>query len=181
MIWITSDLHFCHDKDFIYGARGFSSVNQMNETIINNWNELICPEDDIYVLGDIMLDDNVKGIECWNQLIGNKHIILGNHDSTTRVKLYKQCPRTRVEGYGLLKRYKEHSFFLSHYPTLTWNNDDNNLLKNRVINLCGHVHTADRYYDSDKGLIYHVELDAHNNRPITMDSVLNDIIDRFDK
>ena len=32
-IWFTSDLHFCHDRDFIYGPRGFKSVQEMNEAI----------------------------------------------------------------------------------------------------------------------------------------------------
>ncbi len=179
MIWITADLHFCHNKEFIYGARGFTSVDQMNETIIDNWNNLVNPEDEVYVLGDIMLEDNMKGIECWNQLIGNKHIILGNHDSFSRAKLYKQCPKTRVEGYGLPKQYKGNNFFLSHYPTITWNMDEGPSMSNKVINLCGHIHTKDRFCDFDKGLIYHVELDSHNMRPVTIESILKDITDKI--
>ena len=37
-IFITSDLHFNHDKDFIWKERGFSNVNEMNEAIVKNWN-----------------------------------------------------------------------------------------------------------------------------------------------
>ena len=33
-IWLTSDLHFCHNRDFIYEPRGFASVHEMNEAII---------------------------------------------------------------------------------------------------------------------------------------------------
>lgn len=50
-------------KPFIYEPRGFESVGQMNEAIISNWNEIVKPEDEVYVLGDIMLKDNEKGIE----------------------------------------------------------------------------------------------------------------------
>lgn len=57
MIYLTSDLHFCHDKDFIYGARGFDSVDDMNAAIIENWNALINDDDEVYVLGDLMLKD----------------------------------------------------------------------------------------------------------------------------
>ena len=36
-IWITSDLHFGHDREFIWKARGFNSIEEMNETIIQKW------------------------------------------------------------------------------------------------------------------------------------------------
>ena len=29
-IWITSDLHLGHDREFIWGARGYADVNEMN-------------------------------------------------------------------------------------------------------------------------------------------------------
>ena len=35
-VWITSDLHLGHDKPFIWEARGFDSVQEMNQTIINS-------------------------------------------------------------------------------------------------------------------------------------------------
>lgn len=45
-----------------------------------------------------------------------------------------------------------------------------------VINLCGHLHTTDRFWDMDEhGLIYHVELDAHNMRPVLIDNIIEDI------
>lgn len=175
MIYLTADLHFCHYKPFIYEPRGFDSVEQMNEGIIRNWNEIVKPEDEVYVLGDIMLKDNEKGIECWNRLNGTKHIILGNHDTSPRVALYKAAPDTIVEGYAMPFVYHHHNFFLSHYPTLTTNFDVEEPLKKRVINLCGHVHTMDRFSDFDKGLIYHVELNAHHNRPVSIDQIIEDI------
>ena len=44
-IWLTSDLHFGHDREFIWGPRGFKNVNEMNEAIIKNWNAVVAPED----------------------------------------------------------------------------------------------------------------------------------------
>lgn len=49
-IYLTSDLHFCHDKDFIYEPRGFKCVEDMNETIVKNWNGLITEDDDVYIV-----------------------------------------------------------------------------------------------------------------------------------
>ncbi len=176
MIYFTSDLHLCHDREFIYGPRGFKSVYEMNETIVKNWNELITWEDEVYVLGDIMLNDISQGLKYWNQLVGTKHIILGNHDTDTRIGLYGQCHNTTVEGFAMRMKCENNTFFLSHYPTLVGNNhEEDKPLRNCVINLCGHTHTKDRFADIDKGLIYHVELDAHDMRPVGIDQVIDDI------
>ena len=39
MIWFTSDPHLGHDKDFVWQARGFESIDEMNAEIIRRWNE----------------------------------------------------------------------------------------------------------------------------------------------
>ena len=44
-----------------------------------------------------------------------------------------------------------------------------------MINLCGHSHTKDRYADINKGLIYHVEVDAHDNTPVSLEQVIQDM------
>lgn len=175
MVFFTSDLHFGHDREFIYKSRGFDSVEEMNESLIFNWNELIDPEDEIYVLGDLMMNDISKGAECWKRLKGKKYVILGNHDSNARIRLYRELPNTEISGYALPYRYKKYDFFLSHYPTITYNYDTDEPLSVQVIDLCGHTHTRDRFSDMDKGLIYHVEVDAHDNRPVSIDSIINDI------
>ena len=55
MIWLISDTHFGHDKKFIYGPRGFKSVQDADSTIIRNWNDAIGKDDDVYMLGDFFL------------------------------------------------------------------------------------------------------------------------------
>ena len=52
MIWLCSDWHFCHDRGFVYEPRGFNSIEEMNETIVNKHNSIVLPEDDVYILGD---------------------------------------------------------------------------------------------------------------------------------
>ena len=34
-----------HDKEFIWGARGFNSVDEMNIEIVKRWNSVVAPED----------------------------------------------------------------------------------------------------------------------------------------
>ena len=83
-IYLTSDLHLGHDREFIWKARGFNSIQEMNEAYVERWNSVVDNEDDVYVLGDLMLGNNDIGMNYLNQLNGNIHIVLGNHDTPSR-------------------------------------------------------------------------------------------------
>ena len=66
MIWVSSDLHFNHDREFIYVPRDFKTVGEMNETILKNFKEDISSDDEVYLLGDLMLggpDKMEQGLE----------------------------------------------------------------------------------------------------------------------
>lgn len=175
-IWITSDLHFGHNKDFLYGPRGFDSIEKHDEAIIQNWNNLVSWDDEVWLLGDCMLNDNEGGCRKLNRLAGKIYIITGNHDSATRIQMYANIrPTILVMGLACILKYQNYRFYLSHYPTLTSNYDNDKPLKRRLINLCGHSHTKDKWQDFDKGLIYHCELDAHNNKPVDIETIIQDI------
>ena len=175
-IYLTSDWHFCHNQPFLYEPRGFKNVDEMNEAIIAKHNSIVSPEDDVIVLGDLMLNNTEKGIRCVNRLNGNLHIVYGNHDTPKRIQEYVNLKLdTEFWGYAIPYKYKKYSFYLSHYPTLTSNLDSNEPLKARVINLCGHSHTQDRWADGDKGLIYHVEMDAHDCKPVNIRNIITEI------
>lgn len=175
-IFITSDWHFCHDKSFIYEPRGFSSVQEMNETIINNHNKIVTQNDIVYCLGDCMLNNDKEGCNCIRRLNGQIFIIGGNHCSNNRIQLYDTI-RYNISYIGLAQiiKYKGYNFYLSHYPTITSNMDVDKPLKRRVINLCGHSHTQDPFADWDKGLIFHTELDTNNCYPWLIDDVIEQI------
>ena len=65
MIYLTSDLHFNHMNILKYEpeSRPFSSIEEMNEVIIQNWNEVVKISDTVYVLGDmsLFLVERIKG------------------------------------------------------------------------------------------------------------------------
>lgn len=171
MIWLTSDLHFCHNKPFIYEPRGFSTVHEMNETIVKNINEVVSWTDQLWILGDLMLNDNVEGMKLVRRLPGEIHVLIGNHDTPSRVESYELEPRIKVEGYATVLKYEGYNFYLSHYPTLTINFDDDKPLKRRLLCLAGHTHSKSTFepYGS-----YNVALDAHNNHPVSIDQVIHD-------
>ena len=176
MIYFTSDLHLGHNKDFIYKARGFDNISSHDIAILKNWNSVVTPDDTVYVLGDLMLGDNSAGTSILKQLNGTIYIILGNHDTANRIQLYDTCYNVvKITNAEYIKVHG-YNFYLSHYPTITANLDDGDKpLKAKIINLCGHNHTKNRFKDMDKGLIYHVEVDCHNNFPILLDKILFDI------
>ena len=175
-IFVTSDTHFCHDKPFLYEPRGFSSIEEHDAAIVANWNSVVDEEDTVYMLGDAMLNDNVRGVELFKQLSGKIHYIIGNHDSDNRLyDMGIQCANIIDFSYAArVKRGKFH-FYLTHYPTLTANADDGKYLAQHVINLCGHRHHKNRFCDMNKGFIYHCELDAHKNMPIEIDKIIDDL------
>ena len=57
MIYFSSDTHFGHNREFVWKARGFKSVEEMNEAIVRNFNSLITEDDDLYLLGDVIMGD----------------------------------------------------------------------------------------------------------------------------
>lgn len=179
MIYFTSDWHFCHDKSFLWEPRGFKNQWEMNEAIITRHNSIIQPEDDVYCLGDVMLSNNEEGLRCLKQLKGNIHIIRGNHDSDSRLDLYKKCYNVVEVTEGQFLNYHNYHFYLSHYPCLCSNWDIDKPFKARTISICGHIHTKDPFTDFDKGLIYHVECDAHNCSPVSINKIISDIKERM--
>lgn len=178
-IWITSDAHFCHNKEFLYEPRGFNTVWEMNEAIVTLHNEIVEPEDDVYYLGDMMLNDNTQGLKYIKQLKGNLHIVIGNHDTDERIKLYNECYNIVEVEYAYRLKYKKYHFFLTHYPTLCNNWDDGKGLKQKVINLCGHTHTKDPFIDWNKGTIFHCELDTNNCIPWLLDDIIEKLKEKY--
>lgn len=173
-IWFTSDTHFGHDKEFLYGPRGFASIGQHDWEIIRNWNSVVGPDDEVYHLGDMMLVDNEKGLHCVGMLNGHIHIILGNHDTETRAELYKRRPNVVEVTYATQLRYKKNYFFLCHYPVITANYDDQKPWAMHLINLFGHTHQKEKFYNNNP-YMYNVGLDAHNNYPVEINEIIADI------
>lgn len=174
MEWFSSDLHFCHNKEFIYRARGFSSIEEHDEAIIENWNSVVSSEDNVYLLGDLMLENNEKGIELLKRLRGWKQvIIIGNHDTNTRLNLYANNLNPSIIDYADLVKFGKWEFYLSHYPTMTANFDDKGI-KKHLINLSGHTHSKDKFYNGNP-FVYNVSLDAHNMFPVDLDTIKKDI------
>lgn len=179
MIYFTSDLHLGHDQEFIWGARGFNSVKEMNEKIITRWNSRITKDDDVYVLGDLVMG-GVENVELLKQLNGKIHIIYGNHDGPKKREAYAELENVVECGWANMIKYKKYNFYLSHYPTITDNEDIGEIVspKECVINLFGHTHQFSNFYDTNDGYnfrMYHVGVDSHDCFPVPIDEVIEEI------
>lgn len=177
-IWLTSDTHFGHSKSFLFSPRGYESIEEHDKDLIRIWNETVSPDDTVYHLGDVMLNDNDHGMECLRSLNGNIKIIRGNHDTNARIELYQNLPNVEVLGYATAIRHKKYNIYLSHYSTRTSNYDDGVSLHRKVLSFCGHSHTPDRFADWDNVGAYHVEWDAHG-RPVDLDTAISEIKDKI--
>jgi calcineurin-like phosphoesterase family protein len=179
MIFFTSDLHFNHDREFVWKVRGFNSVQEMNETIVKNWNSVVGPDDDVYVLGDLclggggwdVLQTNKSLIESLN---GKIRIIRGNHDTEPRVRMYESCKNVvDVIKWASMLNYKGYHFYLSHFPTLTGNLEKESL-KKCTCNLFGHTHQTTNFH-LDMPFMYHVGVDSHNCYPVNLDDIIEEM------
>lgn len=171
MIWFSSDLHLSHDKPFVYEPRGFTNIEDMNRTIIENFNSIVQPEDDLYLLGDLTLGPLDQSKNLLLDLPGKIHIILGNHDTRQRQAFYTQMPNVvEILGYAYTMKYGKRNLYLSHYPTYI----DNYKEHPKVINLYGHTHQKDNFFQGFCNM-YHVGVDSHNCFPVSIDEALSEI------
>lgn len=172
MIWLTSDLHLGHNREFVWGPRGFKSVEEHDIEVVDRFCEKISIEDEVYILGDLVLGDTNKGISYLRELPGRIHVVRGNHDTDARVALYKELPNVVEVVDAARLKYNKYHFYLSHYPTLTANFEKESL-KQVEVNLFGHTHQKTNFYQ-DKPFMYHCGADSHDCYPVNLDNIIND-------
>lgn len=77
MKFYIGDLHFNHESAIDFDNRPFKSVEEMNETLIDNWNNQINKKDEVYILGDMFMK-NQNATEILSRLKGNKFLVKGS-------------------------------------------------------------------------------------------------------
>lgn len=165
MIYFTSDPHFHHSRVIEYSNRPFSSVEEMNEILIENYNSIVGPQDTCYILGDVAFCKQDEARKIVSRLKGHKILVSGNHDY--RIRWHQLGVFQRVVNYLEIKEQKE-SMILFHYPMLVWNRHHYGSW-----HLHGHSHgslinRAPEYY---KRKVLDVGVDVHNYMPISFDQV----------
>lgn len=156
--FFTSDTHFFHEKVIAYENRPFSSVEEMNETLIKNWNEAVSPGDLVYFLGDFGIGSIEKLKSLCDRLKGKKIAIRGNHDGTYS-KLYKIGMNVVVDEATI--KVGPHLVTLRHYPPES---------TDRFV-IHGHVHGKKPFQLIDKSLNVSVEVTGY--KPVSEKTILS--------
>ena len=156
--YVISDLHFNHKKILEYCGRPFKTVEEMNQTIINNWNDIINEDDIVYVLGDFCFGNKEMLKEITSQPKGRKILVLGNHDNLTKTAYYEAGFETVSKSPMII----DGDFILSHQPI------QGDLGK--FFNIHGHIHRlpteeqiSPRHFD--------IGVDSHNFFPHDLEKV----------
>lgn len=162
MIYFTSDLHLGHAEIVGMSKRPFSSVEEMDEALIENWNSRVHKNDDVYILGDLIYKSARPPEEYLSRLRGKKHLIFGNHDLSWKddVDLSRWFASWQWaaqvdtgQGYAIL----------CHFPLVTYI---------RKYQIHGHLHnrTNQEYWGLLRGMPYSLNagVDINGYRPVTL-------------
>jgi calcineurin-like phosphoesterase family protein len=156
--FLISDTHFGHGNMLNFKdkegnpVRPFSSLEEMDETLIQNWNKVVKPTDKIYHLGDVAIAR--RGLDCLARCNGDKILIRGNHD-IFKLKDYTQYFRD-VRGYNVID-----GFIFSHIPL---HPESKGRFK---ANIHGHLHSNkldDKFY-------FNVSVEQINYTPINFEEI----------
>lgn len=143
MKYYISDLHFDHTNVIKFDNRPFNSVEEMNNTLIHNWNSVVKKSDIVYVLGDFCFGNTERTNEIFNKLNGKIILIRGNHDRILHTQANKNKVLQMVD-YKEVKDIafgKEYRVYMSHYfmPLFRSHRYPDS------VHLYGHVHNSDEW------------------------------------
>lgn len=167
-VYVISDEHFDH-KNIIYMTRNtFSSLEEMNEHIINSHNNIVDPDDIVIILGDFSFRTGTERLcDLVSKLNGHKYLIMGNHDKTERPDVYLKAGFEDV----FLSPVKFNEDYYSHYPlnaTKESLDRPNNILYNYL---------CDEFSNSSSGINYHGHQHIKENNGSREKNVACEVVD----
>lgn len=169
MNYYIADTHLGHENILWLSERPFKSIEEMDQTIIDNWNAKVTDKDDVYILGDF----SYKGkdpVEYLKLLNGKKHLIVGNHD---RALLKNPASKKYFEEIVDFKIIKDNDtkIVLFHYPMVEWPG-----YYGGALHFYGHVHNTfhneTTQYARDMKNAYNVGVDVIGFVPCSLDEIL---------
>ena len=138
--FVISDTHFNHAnilnfKDYIgKPCREFDSVDQMNQCMLDNWNDTVGPKDTVIHCGDVLFGHNkVEWMtENFDRLPGKKRLVVGNHDNLKMLAPFFKDMQLWIDMPG---------FIFTHTPLHESTLAEKHRFKEPKINVHGHIHT----------------------------------------
>ena len=166
-IFVTSDTHFYHTNILKYENRPFKDINDMNNKMIESWNETVSNKDEVYILGDFSFGNEEETIKLLNKLNGKKYLINGNHDYVVKNKDVRDKFEW-VKDYFVLKHNKM-KFVMFHYPIQVWD-----CRHHGSIHLYGHIHSnlGNHSMEYDIPNSYNVGVDVNGFKPVLIEDII---------
>lgn len=170
-VFFTSDTHFFHKNIIEYCNRPFSNVEEMNEGIINLWNEVVPKDGIVFHLGDVCFGGKTRLEAVVPRLNGDIYLIRGNHDvKNIPPYLFKEVHDQLMIKVTGDEEIPEQKIFMHHFPFLTWPEKEQGCWQ-----LFGHTHQNDlqdcSYLKTQSVGQLNVGLDNNNCKPFTFEDI----------
>lgn len=166
--YFCSDHHLFHDKIIEFERTQFRSIEEHNQFILDKHNSIVKLEDTVYFLGDVCLSvTNEQNYDILLKFNGHKRLILGNHETPSRIKLYDKYFE-KISAYHTLhnRNGRESQVILSHIPV-----HPSQLEDRFEINIHGHLHSN----SLNDSRYFCVSMEQIDYTPITLTEILKKI------
>ncbi|HEV3400971.1 MAG TPA: metallophosphoesterase family protein [Acidimicrobiales bacterium] len=174
--WFTADLHLGHRNIIGYCRRPWPDVEAMNEALVGRWNDVVAPDDTVWVLGDVALGPIDETLATVGRLAGHKVLVAGNHDrcwaghgrrSRRWVDRYTASGFEAVHQGAVTLEVADTTLTACHFPYRGDSHDRERYVEHRPADrgqwlLHGHVHDRWRQW----GRMINVGVDAWNFTPV---------------
>lgn len=169
--FFISDTHFGHESALGFkGREHFSSVEEMNETIISNWNSRVKGNDTVYIVGDMFYHAKPEEVEAvLGRLKGRKYLLRGNHDGSWLDNGDYEGYFAEI-GYMMEKSDGQRGLTLCHYPLLTWKHQK----KSYMIHGHLHVDTSDDFWPliRQRERMLNAAVEINGFKPVTFEELV---------
>ena len=190
-IFMTSDTHFSHRNIIHLGeGRPFSSIEEHDEALVENWNSKVRPDDTVIHLGDVAFGHREETLKTIDRLNGYKILIPGNHDNISSLypkKIDRWMPIYLSHFDQIWAESSPASFggqfvMLSHYPPAEipdHGEEDRYPHLRPELNsvfpmyIHGHTHQQHTVTELSNGAIaYNVGVDSNGFAPVPVDEIM---------
>lgn len=133
--YYIADLHLGHENAMRrFDHRPFKTLDEQDNTIIENINATVSPQDNLFFIGDVSWYKPDKTVELIQSInCKNRFLIVGNHDRWAKDSTCKKL----FQGIYDLKRIEDEGriVVLCHFPIAVWDQ-----CHRGSYHIYGHVH-----------------------------------------
>jgi calcineurin-like phosphoesterase family protein len=155
-----SDTHFFHKNIIQYSDRPFMDVYDMNEQLVNNFNEVATHDTVSIWVGDVSFKEVIFTNELLDRCKGYKILVVGNHDFN----------RGKLQVYNFDEIHsiiQLNDYIITHHP---WEKKPHGM---KIIH--GHTHNENTKYTKH----INVSVEQQDYRPRTFKSIKEEMKERF--